>query len=46
MSKPAPNSISGAIVPLTVTLPALGLYTPEMTFSNVDLPLPFSPIRP
>mgnify|MGYP007019926680 CR=1 FL=1 len=23
MSKPAPNSISGAIVPLTVTLPAL-----------------------
>ena len=46
ISKPAPSSMSGAMVPFTVTLPLLGLYTPAMVLSRVDLPEPFKPTRP
>ena len=45
-SNPAPSSMSGAMVPRTVTLPAEGLNTPDITFRRVDLPEPFSPTRP
>ena len=46
MSNPAPSSMSGAMLPCTTTLPAVGLNTPEITFKSVDLPEPFSPMIP
>ena len=46
MSKPAPSSMSGAILPLTVHDPLLGSSTPAMIFRMVDLPEPFVPRMP
>ena len=46
MSNPAPNSISGATVPFTDTLPFVGFSTPAITFNIVLFPLPFKPINP
>ena len=46
MSKPAPSSISGAIVPFTSQVPLEGSSTPAMILSMVDLPEPLVPTRP
>ena len=44
-SNPAPNSINGAIAPLTETFPMVGSRTPAIIFSNVLFPEPLEPIR-
>ena len=46
MSKPAPSSSIGAMIPLTLTLPSVGLSTPAITLSKVDLPAPLKPSTP
>ena len=42
----SPSSSSAPTRPFTATLPRVGLITPAMIFSSVDLPAPFSPITP
>ena len=46
MSKPAPSSMSGAMVPRTVHVPSDASSTPAMILSMVDLPEPLVPTRP
>ena len=45
-SNPAPNSIKGETVPLTVTFPFEGFIIPDIILSNVLFPEPLSPIIP
>ena len=46
MSKPAPSSMSGAMLPLIVQEPSVGSRTPAMILSSVDLPEPLVPRIP
>ena len=46
MSKPAPSSIIGEMVPTVFTVPFVGLRIPEITFSKVLFPEPFKPTMP
>ena len=46
MSKPAPSSIKGAMLPLMVQVPSVGSSTPAMILSMVDFPEPFVPRMP
>lgn len=46
ISKPAPNSIRGAMLPFTVHVPSVGSSTPAIILSKVDLPEPLVPNMP
>ena len=44
--KPAPSSMSAETLPVTSSVPAVGLKRPATSFRSVDFPQPFGPTTP